>query len=154
MKVIKPPTTLDIPPGVPSVFLAGSIEMGTAIHWQKDVEDAFAKDNVTLFNPRRDDFDPTCKQVKEDPYFRGQVEWELNALDRSDLIMMYFAPTTKAPITLLELGLHARSGKVIICCPEPYWRKGNVDIVAERFNIPVVTTLEELISATKKRLAL
>ena len=36
----------------------------------------------------------------------------------------------RAPITLLELGLFARSGKLIVCCPDGYWRKGNIEVVS------------------------
>lgn len=54
-------------------------------------------------------------------------------------------PTTKAPITLLELGLFATSGKLVVCCPEGYFRKGNVDIVCRRHGIPQVETLEGLV---------
>ena len=57
-------------------------------------------------------------------------------------IVMYFDPTTKSPISLLELGLHASSGKLTVCCPEGFWRKGNVDIVCKRYGVPMVKSLE------------
>ena len=65
---------------------------------------------------------------------------------------MYFAPETKAPITLLELGLFARTGKAVVCCPEGFWRKGNVDVVCRMYDIPQVVTLDELIGAARRRL--
>jgi hypothetical protein len=58
---------------------------------------------------------------------------------------MYFDPRGKAPITLLELGLYARSGKLIVCCPEGFWRRGNVQIVTQRYGVEMVPTLENLI---------
>jgi len=58
---------------------------------------------------------------------------------------MYFDPNTKSPISLLELGLHANSGKMIVCCPKGFWRKGNVDIVCERYDVPVVCDIDSLI---------
>jgi hypothetical protein len=67
-------------------------------------------------------------------------------LDSSDIIVMYFDPNTKSPISLLELGLYAASGKLIVCCPEGFWRKGNVDIVCQRYKVPTVETIEDLIS--------
>ncbi|WP_217607240.1 nucleoside 2-deoxyribosyltransferase domain-containing protein [Chitinophaga sp. GbtcB8] len=115
-------------PGTYSVFLAGSIEMGCAVNWQQQVGNAFRDDeNIILYNPRRDDWDSSWKQEITSPAF--------NSL-----------PGTQSPITLLELGLHARSEKLIVCCPEGFWRKGNVDIVCERFGIPQVTTIEDIIS--------
>jgi hypothetical protein len=65
---------------------------------------------------------------------------------------MYFDPNTKSPISLLELGLFAKSGKMIVCCPNGFWRKGNVDIVAQRHGIQCVNTLEELIREVQQRL--
>ena len=54
-----------------------------------------------------------------------------------------------SPITLLELGIHAKSRKLIVYCPEGFWRKGNVDIVCEKYNIKQVDSFEELKKAIK-----
>ena len=67
----------------------------------------------------------------------------MNNLEDSDIIFMYLAPDTQAPISLLELGLNAASGKMIVVCPDGFWRKGNVEIVCTRYNIPLFNTLEE-----------
>lgn len=138
--------------GRPSVFLAGSIEMGKAEDWQTKVQDIMKGENVAIYNPRRDDWDSSWKQEMENPKFREQVEWELNALDRSSVIIMYFDPATKSPITLLELGIHAQSGKLLVCCPDGFWRKGNVDIVCAKYNVPTFTTIEELTAAAMTKL--
>jgi hypothetical protein len=53
---------------------------------------------------------------------------------------------------LLELGLFARSGKMVVCCPGGYWRRGNVQIVCKRFGILLVDTLEELKNAVVDKL--
>lgn len=136
----------------PSVFLAGSIEMGKAEDWQTRVTNALSDLPVTVLNPRRDDWDSSWEQKKENAQFREQVEWELNALDRADVIAMYFDPATMSPISLLELGLHAQENTLIVCCPEGFWRKGNVDIVCERYGIVQVNTIEELIAEIRDRL--
>lgn len=122
--------------GDTSIFLAGSIEMGKAFHYQKMMVLDLADKDVVLFNPRRDDWDSSWEQTIDNPQFKEQVEWELDYLDSADIIVLYFDPATKSPISLLELGLHAASGKLVICCPDGFWRKGNVEIVAERHNIP------------------
>jgi len=93
--------------------------------------------NLTILNPRRDDCDDSWFQSIHDTQFRQQVEWEIAAQEMADVIFMYFAPDTKAPITLLELGLFARSGKLVVCCPDGYWRKGNVEVVCHRFGVPM-----------------
>lgn len=148
--VVKPPAPLVATPGTLRVFLAGSIEMGLAAPWQADAEAALADAKVTIWNPRRDDWDASWAQSIEDARFREQVEWELAAQEQADLIVMYFAPATKAPITLLELGLFARSGKLVVCCPEGYFRKGNVDVVCRRYGVPMVADLAGLIDAVKQ----
>lgn len=143
--VLKPPAPLRKDPGTRSVFLAGSIEMGAAAPWQAEIEEALAHTAVTIWNPRRDDWDASWKQSEEDPRFVEQVTWELDAQERADLIAMYFAPGTKAPITLLELGLFARTRKIIACCPEGFWRKGNVDLVCHRYGVTTAPDLAGLV---------
>lgn len=134
------------------VFLAGSIEMGGAEDWQETIATAFQEDNtICLLNPRRDSWDNSWEQSIKNPVFSQQVNWELDGLDRADLIVFYFAPGTKSPVSMLELGLYARTGKVIVCCPDGFWRKGNIDIICERYSIPQVPTINELILIINKR---
>lgn len=129
----------------PTIFLAGSIEMGLAENWQVKIENILQKESVTIFNPRRDDWDSSWSHTSEQ--FNQQVNWELNALELSDIIFMYFAPETKSPISLLELGLYADSKKMIVVCPDNFWRKGNVSVVCARYNIPMFNTIDEGIFA-------
>lgn len=149
-RILKPPAPLAVVG--PSVFLAGSIEMGLAGRWQEVLERALADLDVLILNPRRDEWDSSWAQSIDNPVFREQVEWELAAQEQASVIAMYFAPDTRAPITLLELGLAARSGKLIVCCPEGYWRKGNVDVVCARYGIPTVRDLEALAWEVRSRL--
>lgn len=144
---LKPPSNLSEAGNRFTVFLAGSIEMGKAVNWQAKIEKELSMfDNVCLLNPRRDDWDSTWKQEITSPQFNQQVNWELDALEKSDLIVFYFSPETQSPITLLELGLFARSGKLVVCCPNGFWRKGNIDIVCEKYNVPQVNGIEELVN--------
>lgn len=120
-----------------SVFLAGSIEQGGATDWQKIAIDRLVIANKAdyVFNPRKKEWDATLKQSINNPIFVEQVEWELLALDIAEVIYMYLDPNTKSPISLLELGLYAHTGKLQVCCPDGFWRKGNVDIICKRFGI-------------------
>jgi hypothetical protein len=129
-----------------SVFLAGSIEMGKAEDWQTNLSNIFNDNGWNVFNPRRNDWDSSWKQEFENPQFYQQVNWELNALEQSDLILMYFSPGTQSPISLLELGLYATSGKIHVVCPEGFWRKGNVEIVCNNYNIPITNSIEEFLN--------
>lgn len=135
------------------VFLAGSIDMGGSVDWQAKAIEALAAEDVVLLNPRRADWNKAWKPVAEEPEFRRQVEWELQALERADVVLVYFAPASQSPITLLELGLHAASGKVLLACPDGFWRKGNVDIVAKHHGIPAYGSLDALLEAVNARIA-
>jgi hypothetical protein len=154
MEVIKPePKNVYYSDESVKVFLAGSIEMGKAEDWQAVIPKIFKdRDNLTFFNPRRDDWDSSWEQKESNPQFSEQVNWEMNKLDECNLIFMYFSPETKSPISLLELGLYAESGKMIVCCPDGFWRKGNVDIVCSRYNVPVYNTLESAIGRLRTEL--
>jgi hypothetical protein len=135
-----------------SVFLAGSIDMGSAPPWQSELVEALADaPELTVLNPRRADWDDSWEQSVKDARFCEQVAWELEAMERADVIAMYFAPDSRAPVTLLELGLHARSGKLIVCCPEGFWRKGNVDMVCRRYGVHQVHDAEALERAIRAR---
>lgn len=147
---IQAPNELITKNGYISVFLGGSIEMGKAEDWQKVLIKALSDKQIIFLNPRRNDWDSTWEQKITNPEFKLQVTWELTALEFSDIIVMYFDPNTKSPISLLELGLHAKSKKLIVFCPEGFWRKGNVDIVCERYGITQVDSVDELIKTLEK----
>lgn len=136
----------------PTIFLAGSIEMGTAENWQESIVREFESESVTLLNPRRDVWDASWVQSIDNPVFREQVEWELSALEQADIIVFYFDPATKSPISLLELGLFARSGKTLVVCPDGFWRKGNTDIVCARYGVPQFNSIRDLVSHIRTRL--
>jgi len=152
-RVLFPPEPLALAPGERSIFLAGSIELGAAEAWQDRMAGLLGELEATILNPRRPAWDASWVQSIENRVFREQVEWELAAQELATLVVMYFDPPTKAPVTLLELGLLARSGKLLVCCPEGFWRKGNVDVVCARFGIEQARSLEELAAAAGRRLA-
>ena len=153
MQIIKPNSENQITNYRPSIFLAGSIEMGLAEDWQVRVEKQLDQYDVTVFNPRRDDWDSSWTQEQSNPQFNAQVNWEMNRLEECDIMFMYFSPQTKSPISLLELGAYGKGNKeVVVCCPDGFWRKGNVDIFCTRHNIPLFNYLEDAIGALKTKL--
>lgn len=153
MREIQAPNPIVCNPDERSVFLAGSIEMGAAEDWQKTVVNALADmENLVLFNPRRDDWDSSWVQSITNLQFNKQVTWELRVLSAADKIILYLAPGTRSPISLLELGLFVKSD-IYVCCPEGFWRKGNVDIVCARLcKRPVFATLESALASIKRDL--
>ena len=156
MQVLTPPQAI-IEDKQVVVFLAGSIEMGTAKEWQQVAIDLFdsmipegKRTDYLLLNPRRPDWDSSWKQEIGNPKFYEQVKWELKGLQLADHMIVYFDPATKSPVSLLELG--AFHNKAIVICPEGFWRKGNVDIFCEVFKVkqaPDLKSAVELIVGVK-----
>ena len=151
MQVIKPESLIQMPKYPVSMFLAGAIDQGSARDWQKEVEAALEDVDVTIYNPRNDSWRAWEVQSKDNPYFRNQVEWELNRLRKSDIIILVLPADSKAPISLLELGLNAGQTRVVVCCEEGFYRKGNIDIVCEMYNIPNFPVLDDAIAFVKEK---
>lgn len=112
--------------GQPSIFLAGGITK--CRNWQQDAITYFSDTNLTIFNPRRDDFDVTNKDME-----REQITWEYNKLRFVSLIVFWFSNETVQPITLFELGSaleRQKSGKqkVYVGVDPQYVRKNDVII--------------------------
>ena len=139
-----------------SVFLAGSVEQDAAVEWRTKAAEALAQQPVTVFNPRRKSWDKSWKEDISNPLFKEQVTWELDHMDAADVIAVYFAPGTRSPVSMLEFGLYAKSGKLVVGCPDGFWRRGNIQVVCERLGIPLFDSLDDLaeglIKAVKRSL--
>lgn len=129
-----------------SIFLAGAIDQGSAEDWQKKVARALGDLDVLVLNPRRDDWDASWKQSADDPQFREQVEWELDAQEAASMVIFVFTKDSKAPITFLEFGLFGPRKDAMVCAEEGFYRQGNLDIVCERYDIPMYHNLDEMIA--------
>ncbi len=151
MKVYKAPTKPIIDEYSMVLFLAGTIDMGESEDWQARVAHDLRYQPGTILNPRRDAWDSSWEQSVHNPEFKRQVTWELDGLDMATTILVNFERTSKSPISMMELGLHAhRKGRVLVVCPTGFYRKGNVDIVCERYQIPVYEELDQAVAEIKK----
>lgn len=136
-----------------SVFLGGSIDNGAAEDWQAVLIDRLKDLPVLLLNPRVDAWDTSLAQDISNPAFASQVDWEITHLGRADLRIFYFAPNSLAPITLMELGLFADRGRGnLVCCPPGYWRRGNVQVVCRRYNIPLHDDFDDFVADLRYRI--
>lgn len=129
-----------------SVFLAGAIDMGRAVHWQTYVVQRLivGGHDVDVFNPRRDDWDSSWVQSIDNAQFKEQVEWELRHLLSSYVVMVFFPKDSQAPISLLELGLLlGNDARVVVCCEPGYWRRGNIEVLCDFMNVPLHDNLDE-----------
>lgn len=157
-RVFKAPEKVTKSAGYKTLFLAGSIEMGKAKDWQTELTDKILKNDklnkVIIVNPRRDDWDSTWEQVKTNKNFFEQVSWELENIEKSDFMVIHFNEKTQSPITLLELGLASQldSDKCIVFCEDKFFRKGNVDIVCDRYGIETTDSFDGVIKFLENKL--
>lgn len=143
----------EAPRGVLSVFLAGTTSRVDTIDWRETLSSLLSETSITIYNPYRADWDSTWREDINFAPYRQQVEWELDKQENADIVVVYFHPATQAPISLLEFGLCARApGKAIVYCPEGYWKRGNVQIVCQKFGIEMVESIEGLRDAILKRM--
>lgn len=156
MNVITAPNEiLDSSPH-PWLFLAGSIEMGAAAHWQKAMIEGLADVTGTIFNPRRTDWDSSWVQRASNRQFHRQVSWELMTMDMADYVFFNFCDDTKSPISLLELGICSISKPevTIVRATANFWRFGNIEVVCERaeHQIPIIHSLDQALRYLEARL--
>lgn len=75
-----------------------------------------------------------------------QIKWELAGIDMSDLVIVYFADTSKTPITFLELGtILANRRRVVIYCSNKFYRYTNVKVTAEHYGKKITETYEDFL---------
>ena len=124
------------------IFLAGTIDMGNSRDWQMEVFDRFSRmdGRYILYNPRQENWD--ASRPGEMDY---QVRWELDHLEEADVIIMYILGTSKSPISLLEMGLHARSGKMHVICERDFYRYDNVRITCAYYDVPLYDDLDSFL---------
>lgn len=147
MKVFKSPEK--VTGGGFRIFLAGSIEQGKAEEWQTNLSEELEDYDGIITNPRRENWNPDLEQSYDNAFFKEQVNWELDNLDSADLIVMYFDGNTKSPISMLELGLY-KDSNIVVYCPKEFWRKGNIDIVCNRFGIDLYEDKDIFLNVIKE----
>ena len=134
--------------GVKSVFLAGTIDNGNSLNWQdKTIIELInlGVKNLEVYNPRREHWNPN--PTKEE--MEKQIKWEQEHLDKADVIAMVLLDDSKSPISLLEIGLYAKSGKLVVFCTPNFYRWDNVRLTCEKYNIELVQDTNSLIIANK-----
>ena len=122
------------------IFLAGTIDNGDSTDWQQELINTIngveLKKPTSIYNPRRKEW-PSSDDHRE---IDRQIEWELSHLEKADLIVMNILANSKSPISLMELGLFAKEGRLMVFCPKTFYRYDNVRVVCKRYGIPLFTT--------------
>ncbi len=126
-------------------FLAGTIDNGESLDWQKEISDYSNEIGVNVFNPRRSNWD---KDAGSKEIVR-QIDWELEHLEKADIIVMNILEDSKSPISLMEIGLFARTRKLMVFCPEEFYRYDNVRKVCEKYGVKLYNTNDVAFIADK-----
>jgi hypothetical protein len=123
-----------------NIFLAGTIDNGDSTDWQKELINSINNIDlvqpVNIYNPRREEW-PSSDNHRE---IERQIDWELNHLEKADLIVMNILADSKSPISLMEIGLFAKEKKLMVFCPKTFYRYDNVMMVCKRYDVPLFTT--------------
>ncbi len=131
------------------LFLAGGIT--GCPDWQKKVVKALSNEQVTIFNPRRNNFD-----VKDKNASKVQIKWERDHLNIANIIMFWFCKNTIQPIVLLEFGKYGfRNNVSVVIGVEPgYPREEDVRIqyALEHPDVKIYDSLDDVISHVKELL--
>lgn len=137
-----------------SVFLAGTIEQGNSVDWQKEVAKQLNITNLTVYNPRRKDWNAKATQSSSDEYFTKQVVWEQKAIELCNYILFNFLPDTVSKISMLELGQALILSKyeektIIVSCPPEFVGHGNISLMCAMYNIPLYSTIDDAVNHLK-----
>ena len=119
-----------------SIFLAGTIDDGKSEDWQSKLIEELSDHEITVLNPRRNNWGDLPNNE-----LRKQITWELDHLEKADIIFMYIIGTSKSPISLLEMGIHIKDLKLIVVCEPEFYRYENVKITCEYYNAELYDSL-------------
>lgn len=145
--------------GALKIFLAGTIgggknsEITHEVNWQKDIisyiKYEYPNVNLIIFNPRRDNWPEKGGDKQNIDY---QIQWELEHMEKADVIIMNILEDSLSPITLMEMGLWAgkNPNKLKVYCPNNFWRFDNVDNLCCRYNVVRYNSLYSMIDNTIK----
>lgn len=142
---VKAPTNYDATTGT-SIFLGGSIDQGEAENWQDKVARALDDLDVTILNPRRDDWDSSWEQSIDNPEFVQQVEWEIKAQEDADVLLYYFTKDSKSPVTMFEAGAWGTKGDCVLCVEAGFYREANLQIYARHWKVPIYDNFDDMIA--------
>lgn len=125
MQVIYPDST--------TIFLAGTIDNGDSFNWQEELIELCKDLDIVFFNPRIKNWSGEMPPNQ----LEYQIKWEQEHLDRANYIVMCLLDNSKSPISLLELGLYAQSGKLLVFCNKDFYRYDNVRLTCHKYDIPL-----------------
>jgi 8-oxo-dGTP pyrophosphatase MutT (NUDIX family) len=101
-------------------------------------------------------FIPESQDGQRSSDYDQQMDWELDAMRRSDVILFWIPATPDtlpANTTRVEFGLQIHSGKIILGIPQGAYKTRYLERLASQRNIVVHRSLEATLQAACNRLA-
>lgn len=152
---IEAPKYTSIPPGQPSIFLAGGI---TGVEdWQATaIKELGRIGDITICNPRRKEFNMSDSSSQA----AIQIQWEHYHLEMVEQVLFWFSSETIQPIVLFELGARLRENKhrppnrqqeIFIGCHPNYRRNFDVFHQArlDGYKYSISNSLSDLLTAVR-----
>ncbi|KAK6073740.1 hypothetical protein SCUP234_08587 [Seiridium cupressi] len=133
-----------------SVFLAGTTS--GPYDWREALTKQLADLPIIIFNPLRRDWDSSWREELSCAPYKEQVEWELEKQEKADVVGLYFGAGTEAPVSLLELGLCAKEKRAVVYVQDGYKKKGNVQILCQKYGIDLTTEIGGFCDSIRKKL--
>ncbi len=122
------------------LFLAGSIDLELPGDWRKSVTEKLSL-KFNFFNPTTINHKSLTEKEWE-----THIEWELKAMERSDVILMKFLEEAKSPISLVELGLNTLNKKLVVVCPEKFYKRQYIASLCKYYSTPIFNDLESAVN--------
>jgi len=119
------------------IFLAGSIDYSIN-NWRNQLSEKFS-DQYHFLDPTHHNL--SCLSNEE---LKKHIQWELDGLSIADLIILNLLPNSQSPISLVEMGLYVKSGKLIVICPKEFYKSRYVYTLCEKYNAPVFNEIKQV----------
>ncbi|PQE26325.1 nucleoside 2-deoxyribosyltransferase domain-containing protein [Rutstroemia sp. NJR-2017a BBW] len=161
----------------PILFLAGTTNY-TSTRWQTDlineitlhppkpepqsISSLSPTPSCTIIDPYNPTWDASWSESSNNVPFRTQVEWELEAQTRADVLVVGFCGEEvrggvkgAGGTSLVELGMvmgGRREGKgkeVLVCVEEGFWKEGYVEVMCGKFGVRCFKRMGDLIGVLR-----
>jgi hypothetical protein len=137
------------------VFVAGTSEESMGTEWRGQVVAGLEDLPIAIVKSRLAERGGAGEQRCWNPQFRSHVKRERAGLDDADVVLMYLGRGPACARLMLDLGslvMERLGNTLVVCCPEEFELRGDVEMMAERQEICLVESLDEMVAEARSRL--
>lgn len=111
-------------------FLAGSMDLQLEKPWRQSLIKELPE-SIHVF-------DPTCMNhgSLNEEEMRKHIQWELDAMELADRILLNFLPNASSPISMVEMGLYTMTDKLIVVCPKEFHSYRYIKQLCKNYTTP------------------